>query len=84
MKIRVALCSLIYRKTLKLSKNALSETTAGQVLNLISNDVARLDFCVMFVHYLWIGPLQTVIVTYLMYQEVRVHLKIKRIKRVRH
>lgn len=70
MKLRVAACSMIYRKSLKLSKTALGDTTAGQVVNLLSNDVGRLDLAVLFVHYLWIGPLETVIVTYLMYREI--------------
>lgn len=70
MKIRVAMCSLIYRKSLRLSKTALGSTTAGQVVNLISNDVGRLDLATIFIHYLWVGPMETCLITYLMYREV--------------
>lgn len=70
MKLRVSMCSMIYRKALRLSKNALGETTAGQVVNLLSNDVGRLDLSIIFIHFLWVGPLETIAVTYLMYLEV--------------
>ncbi|KAB0797835.1 hypothetical protein PPYR_09004 [Photinus pyralis] len=69
MQMRVATCSLIYRKSLKLSKGALRETAVGHVVNLLSNDVSRFDFFIQLSQYLWIGPLQTIIVSYFLYKE---------------
>jgi len=66
-----ALSSLIYRKALRLSRTALGDTTVGQVVNLLSNDVGRFDLVLINVHYLWIAPLELIAVTYLMYLEVR-------------
>lgn len=57
-------------QSLRLSKTALGETTVGQVVNLLSNDVNRFDVAVIFVHYLWIGPLATVIITFFMWWEI--------------
>ncbi|XP_057378654.1 ATP-binding cassette sub-family C member 4-like [Daphnia carinata] len=61
MQIRVAACSLVYKKCLLLSQKALGQTTVGQMVNLMSNDVSRYDFSVLFLHYLWIGPIQIII-----------------------
>ncbi|KAL0104938.1 hypothetical protein PUN28_016527 [Cardiocondyla obscurior] len=72
MKIRVACCSLIYRKTLKMTRTALGETTIGQAVNLLSNDVNRFDVSIVFLHYLWLGPLETIIITYVMYHLIEV------------
>ena len=45
-------------QALRLSKAAMSQTTVGQMVNLLSNDVNRCDSSVIFLNYLWIGPLQ--------------------------
>ncbi|CAG9830782.1 unnamed protein product [Diabrotica balteata] len=70
MKVRVACCSLIYRKVLRLKFTSIGGRTVGNVVNLMSNDVTRFDLAAMFVHYLWIAPLQTICIVYFMYKEV--------------
>lgn len=72
MKIRISAISMIYRKSLRLTKNALGNTTAGQVVNLLSNDVGRFDTSILFIHYLWISPLEIVAVTIILFFQVRV------------
>ncbi|CAK1548636.1 unnamed protein product [Leptosia nina] len=70
MKMRVGICSLIYRKALKVSLQAMSETRGGLVVNLMANDVNRFDTGPLFVHYLWIGPLETALMTIYLYREM--------------
>ena len=40
------------------------------MVNLLSNDVNRFDFSTMFIHYLWCGPLQFLIVMYLTWRSI--------------
>ncbi|XP_046622405.1 ATP-binding cassette sub-family C member 4-like isoform X3 [Neodiprion virginianus] len=72
MRVRVACCSLIYRKVLRLDQNAAHNTAAGKVANLISNDVARFDSIFIFLHHFWIMPIQLAISGYVMWLSIGV------------
>ena len=70
MQLRVACCSLLYRKTIRLSNRALGQTTTGQIVNLMSNDVNRFDTAAIFLHYLWVGPAQAIPVLIILWHEL--------------
>jgi len=41
-------------------------------VNLISNDVNRFDISFLYIPFLWIGPLETIVTIYFLWQEVGV------------
>lgn len=63
---------ICFVQALRLSKTSLRETTVGQIMNLLSNDVNRFDIALRFVQFIWIGPLGTLVVTYFLWQEIGV------------
>ncbi|CAK1599798.1 unnamed protein product [Parnassius mnemosyne] len=69
MKLRVAISSLMFRKIMRMNNGSLGETTAGKVVNILSNDLQRFDLAFLFLHYLWIIPIQLAAVSYLGYMQ---------------
>lgn len=50
-----------------MNNGSLGETTAGKVVNLMSNDLQRFDLTFMFFHYIWIIPIQVIVISWLGY-----------------
>nr|XP_020645372.1 cystic fibrosis transmembrane conductance regulator [Pogona vitticeps] len=61
MQIRIALFSLIYKKTLKLSSRVLDKISTGQLVSLLSNNLNKFDEGLALAHFVWIAPLQVVL-----------------------
>lgn len=72
MRLRIACSSLVYRKILRLSKTSANKTAGGQIINLLSNDVSRFDQVFIFLHYIWIMPIQGGAIAYLIWRQVNI------------
>ncbi|KAI8123085.1 putative multidrug resistance-associated protein lethal(2)03659 [Lucilia cuprina] len=69
-KIRLALSGLIYRKCLQISKSASNDGLRGRAINILSNDLGRFDVALCFLHDIWKGPIESLVIGYLMYREI--------------
>ncbi|KAL3286637.1 hypothetical protein HHI36_001136 [Cryptolaemus montrouzieri] len=67
IEFQTALCSLIYRKSLRLSPKALSEITIGKIVSLISKDINVFGYIIRFGSDWFVGVIQIVITMYLFY-----------------
>ncbi|XP_053479073.1 cystic fibrosis transmembrane conductance regulator [Ictalurus furcatus] len=61
MQIRIALFSLIYKKTLKLSSRVLDKISTGQLVSLMSANLGKFDQSLGMAHFVWISPLQCIL-----------------------
>lgn len=55
---------------MSLPKSAVSEGLNGKVINLLSSDLARFELALVFIHDIWKGPMQAMLFTYFIYQEI--------------
>lgn len=51
-----------------MNRVSIGQTAAGQVVNLLSNDVSRFDQTALNLHYIWIMPIQLVLASLIMYE----------------
>ncbi|CAH1985088.1 unnamed protein product [Acanthoscelides obtectus] len=71
IKIRASISTLVYRKIIRLNQNVLGRSTSsGQIINLLSNDLCRIDTMLLHMHTFWILPIQVVIICYLIWRQV--------------
>lgn len=71
MKLRIGCSCLIYNKSLKLTKSTTAgEGLNGKILNLLTNDVGKFDIALAFIHDLWKGPMESLLLGYFIYIEL--------------
>lgn len=61
MNLKSALTSIIYQKSLVLSNEASNTASTGDIVNLMSVDVQKLQDLTQWIHLAWSGPLQIVL-----------------------
>ncbi|XP_055381149.1 probable multidrug resistance-associated protein lethal(2)03659 [Condylostylus longicornis] len=71
-KIRLALSGLIYNKILKISKTATNDGLSARAITILSNDLAKFDLALGFIHDLWKGPAEALLLGYIAYLQMGV------------
>jgi ATP-binding cassette subfamily C (CFTR/MRP) protein 4 len=73
-KMRVACSGLIYKKVSRLKLCGLDIQSNGQIINMLSNDLSRFEYVLMFMPFLFIGPFQAVVTIFLLVKQVDVSI----------
>ncbi|XP_067131124.1 ATP-binding cassette sub-family C member 4-like, partial [Centruroides vittatus] len=68
MRLKVAFCTLIYRKAIRLSPSSLEKSNVGQMVNLLANDVGRFQNKVFSVAHLFTSPFFIIISILMLWQ----------------
>lgn len=69
--LRKALTSILYHKLLRLSQSSISEASAGKLINIASGDMAVIERGVIFLPYLLVSPVSSVVTLTMTYLIVR-------------
>ncbi|TMW62290.1 hypothetical protein Poli38472_009783 [Pythium oligandrum] len=72
MRVRSAVCTAVYRKSLVLSAAARQKKTTGEITNLMSIDAQRLQDLTQFINSLWYSIFQIVVSCFLLWKQIGV------------
>ena len=70
LRVKSALVAAIYRKSLLLSNSAKTESTTGEIVNLMAVDAHRFFELSQIVNLIWSAPLQIIVSLYLLWNEL--------------
>lgn len=68
LKVRTSMSALVYHKALRLDARARQAFSTGQIVNLMSTDSSRLDMATTYIHYIWSGPFQVIVIVILLFR----------------
>ena len=67
MQLRISITNAIFEKSLKIASNTFSD---GSITSLITNDLQKFEDAAQYFHFLWVGPIEFVIVTLLLIEKI--------------
>lgn len=70
LKIRTSTNALIYQKSLRLSGRSRLQYSSGQIVNMMSTDTSKIESSITYVHYLWSGVFQALIILSLLFRKL--------------
>ncbi|CAF2965348.1 unnamed protein product [Rotaria sp. Silwood2] len=70
IRVRNTLSCAIYKQLLTINTASLYRTTAAQTINLVANDAGKFEEMCSYFHYLWVAPLEALIMFGLIWQNV--------------
>nr|VZH96740.1 unnamed protein product [Spirometra erinaceieuropaei] len=69
IRLRLSMSGLIFDKMLTLNQKVMASASLGNVINLISMDVQKMEMAFSFLHATWLTPIQALVVLWLMYTD---------------
>ena len=69
-RVKTAIMARVFKKALRLNARALSKTSTGTIVNLMSNDAQQIQRFANFANLLWSSPIQIGVALWLIYREV--------------